>query len=284
MQVDLLGPVSIMRTFATPATVERTAEHVARSTARLAFLVMPIDGEMRSWHYGREMSLGEGDFALYDSAAPCRLLLASDNEAISLAIPYRLLTLHIPEPDGLFARRISGRDGFGTAVSTMLRGVWRHVEQGLPAELGPNVAKTLLDLLATCYALEAGTDAAESSMARTRRAQVKRHIESRLRDPDLNAVTIAEALHLSPRYVRMVFAAEGESVSAYILRRRLEECARQLGDRLWQGRSITETALQWGFTSVAHFTRSFKGHFGVTPSWYRRAGSAVGAGQPQHER
>jgi AraC-like DNA-binding protein len=68
----------------------------------------------------------------------------------------------------------------------------------------------------------------------------------------------------------MVFAAEHESISDYILRRRLEECAVQLGNVLWTGRSITEIAFDWGFSSMAHFTRAFKERFAVTPSEYKR--------------
>jgi AraC-like DNA-binding protein len=75
----------------------------------------------------------------------------------------------------------------------------------------------------------------------------------------------------SPRYVRMVFAAENEHPSAYVLRRRLDEYAEQLCHKLWLGRSITETAFDWGFTSPACFTRTFKQQFGVTPTAYRHA-------------
>jgi AraC-like DNA-binding protein len=80
-------------------------------------------------------------------------------------------------------------------------------------------------------------------------------------------------LGLSPRYTRMVFSAEGESVSDYIMRRRLEECAHQLTSAPWNSRSITETAFDWGFSSMAHFARSFKEKFAATPTEYRRGRS-----------
>jgi AraC-like DNA-binding protein len=68
----------------------------------------------------------------------------------------------------------------------------------------------------------------------------------------------------------MVFTAEGEGIAEYIRRRRLEECASQLRNAVWQGRSITDTAFAWGFSSMAHFTRAFKERFAVTPTEYRR--------------
>ncbi len=68
----------------------------------------------------------------------------------------------------------------------------------------------------------------------------------------------------------MIFASGNETVSAYILRRRLEECARQMADPTWNGHSITEIAFAWGFNSAPHFTRSFRDRYGVAPREYRR--------------
>jgi AraC family transcriptional regulator, positive regulator of tynA and feaB len=118
--------------------------------------------------------------------------------------------------------------------------------------------------------MEHKTDVGESAVATARRAQIKLYIENRLRDSDLSPASVAEHFGVSSRYIRMLFAGEGESCSAYILRRRLEECAQQMISPLWQGHTITETAFRWGFNSLAHFTRAFRDHYGVTPGEYRR--------------
>jgi AraC-like DNA-binding protein len=60
-------------------------------------------------------------------------------------------------------------------------------------------------------------------------------------------------------------------MSAYILRRRVEECARQMSDPNWSGHTLTEIAFSWGFNSAAHFTRSFREQFGSAPRDYRRS-------------
>ncbi|MEI9891797.1 MAG: helix-turn-helix domain-containing protein [Caulobacteraceae bacterium] len=92
-----------------------------------------------------------------------------------------------------------------------------------------------------------------------------------MRDPELRPGVIASQLKLSSRYLRMIFASSREKVSAYILRRRLEECARQMADPRWRGHSITEIAFAWGFNSAPHFTRSFRERYGVSPRQFRRA-------------
>ena len=111
---------------------------------------------------------------------------------------------------------------------------------------------------------------AASPIVNGRQAKVKLYIEQHLRDPQLSPRSIAEHLQLSSRYLRMIFATTNEPASAYILRRRLEECARQIGDARWRGHSITEIAFAWGFNSAPHFTRSFRDRYGVSPRHYRR--------------
>lgn len=59
-------------------------------------------------------------------------------------------------------------------------------------------------------------------------------------------------------------------MSAYILRRRLEECARQIGNPAWNAHTLTEIAFSWGFNSAAHFTRTFRERYGLAPREYRR--------------
>jgi AraC-like DNA-binding protein len=176
----------------------------------------------------------------------------------------------MPDADALFGLCLSGRHGLGPLLASTVRSIWTHLRQGMPAQLGDGVAKGLLDFVAAAYAME-HRPRVESSAASARRSQIKRFIERHLRDSDLTAQSVAERLGLSSRYTRLVFAAEGESVSSYILRRRLEECAHQLTNALWNRRSITETAFEWGFSSMSHFTRSFKDRFDVTPTEYRRS-------------
>jgi AraC-like DNA-binding protein len=108
-----------------------------------------------------------------------------------------------------------------------------------------------------------------------RRIQAQRYVEMHLRDPQLAPPAVARALHISPRYLRMLFEGERESIACYILRRRLEECARALASPLQQGRTITEIAFASGFNSAAHFTRTFHERYAVTPSQFRRSSAGV---------
>ena len=89
---------------------------------------------------------------------------------------------------------------------------------------------------------------ADAAITGARRVQIKRYIEANLRNPDLSVRMVASAFSISPRYLHILFTSENETVSSYILRRRLEECGKQLTDMMWQRRTITEIA--FGITSA----------------------------------
>jgi AraC-like DNA-binding protein len=98
--------------------------------------------------------------------------------------------------------------------------------------------------------------------------------EAHLRDPHLNPTTVARACKITARYLHHLFSTESETVTQYIQRRRLEECARALIAAPVRGRLVTDIAFDYGFNSLTHFGRVFRHQFGLTPSEYRRGGAA----------
>jgi AraC-like DNA-binding protein len=86
----------------------------------------------------------------------------------------------------------------------------------------------------------------------------------------LTAESVAHGVHLSPRYLRAIFADSGERVSDYIRRRRVEECARKIRDPAWASHSLMKIAFSSGFNSAAHFSRCFRDRYQVSPREYRR--------------
>ncbi|MEO8306617.1 MAG: helix-turn-helix transcriptional regulator [Pseudomonadota bacterium] len=61
----------------------------------------------------------------------------------------------------------------------------------------------------------------------------------------------------------------GESLSAFLLRRRLERAASLLCSTDYANRTIMEIALECGFNSASHFGQKFREPYRVTPSAYR---------------
>lgn len=94
------------------------------------------------------------------------------------------------------------------------------------------------------------------------------YIEEHLTDnPSLEDV--AASCHFSEFHFHRIFSAlMKETLNSYIARRRMELAANYLA--FHPKLSITDIALECGFSSGANFAKAFKQHFGYTPSEIRK--------------
>ncbi|MEG3146781.1 helix-turn-helix domain-containing protein [Sphingomonas sp. RT2P30] len=265
-----LGPLRIARLTCAKTGIERGAAHIARTASPTYFLMLQIRGSGEISHYGNTITLAEGDCVLCDSVAPLKIKFAGDVEALFLKVAASTLKEHLPSPECFCGRALRAGEGLTATAVGMALSLFGHLEAGLSLHYQERVARHLLDIIATAYALAFDTPASRSAIVSSRCATVKLFIEQHLRDPELTPSSIAARMKLSSRYLRMIFASENETVSAYILRRRLEQCARQIADPAWRGHSMTEIAFGWGFNSAPHFTRTFRDRYDMPPREYRR--------------
>jgi AraC-like DNA-binding protein len=93
-----------------------------------------------------------------------------------------------------------------------------------------------------------------------------------LRDPDLSIDQISITLGCTKRYLHMLFSDRGMTVSDYIWRARLLNCRQELEKQ--GGKTITDVAFSWGFSSSSHFSRVFRNYFGIAPSSIHKAQNA----------
>jgi AraC-like DNA-binding protein len=94
-------------------------------------------------------------------------------------------------------------------------------------------------------------------------------IEVQLGEGDLTLQQVAEQQHVSARYIQKLFQQASLSFSQYLRQRRLEHCRADLGSLTHRNLSISEICFRWGFNDAAHFSRSFRADYGVTPRAYR---------------
>jgi len=265
-----VGPIRIARMRLDAGALVRGPRHINPAAHRTYTFVLQTAGEGTFSHYGHEARLEAGDLALCDSAAPHVYRVQQPAEILMLRVPASVLKEHLPSPEFYCGRHLAAAQGLTSAVAALVLDACSRAGHGLSTEFQSRVARHLLDLVATSYAIAFETVGTTSSVISGRHAKVRLYIEQHLRDPQLSPCTIATGLKLSSRYLRMIFASSSETVSAYILRRRLEECARQMSDPRWRGHSISEIAFAWGFNSASHFTRSFRDRYGVSPRHYRK--------------
>jgi AraC family transcriptional regulator len=96
---------------------------------------------------------------------------------------------------------------------------------------------------------------------------VLNYIDTHLAE-EMSVETLAGVACFSVFHFHRLFTAMmGESLSAYIRRLRLEWAANNL--EAYREMSVTEIALNCGFSSSATFARAFKQHFGLSASAWR---------------
>jgi AraC-like DNA-binding protein len=139
-------------------------------------------------------------------------------------------------------------------------------------EMRQAVAAHLHDLIA--LALGAARDGAAIATRRGLRAArlqaIKADILQRLGDPLLGIASVARRAGVTPRYVQLLFEAEGVTYSEFVLAQRLLHVHRMLLDPCRSGSSISALAYEAGFGDVPYFNHAFRRRFGAAPTDVRQ--------------
>jgi AraC-like DNA-binding protein len=269
IHVGALAALRFARLACSGSAIDRTPADSAGAGGHSYTVIVQLAGTGILSQYGHHATLSTGDMALCDNAAPHTHSMGERSELIMLRIPAADLREHLPAPEHFCGRRLSAVEGMTCTAASLIINLCRQVESHLPLAVQECLARQVLEMVALSFTLAFENLIAASSVVGGRHAKARLFIEQNLRDPELGPRSIAHSLKVSSRYLRMIFASASESVSSYILRRRLEETARQLSDPRWRGRSICEIAFGWGFNSAPHFSRSFRERYGMSPRQYR---------------
>ncbi len=265
------GGLRIAEVRSEPATIRHTLAQIAGSTQASYFLVMQLEGTSHNRQSEREARLLPGDFTLCASTLPYEMRLPVSARRLVLGVGDGLLRRHLACPENVLGVRMLGNRGMSGLLSDFIRSLWACRHESWDPAVTLRMSYTVLDLIAAAYSVSPHAQCEHSSLVTAHRARIVSYIEAHLRDADLNPPQIAKACRITPRYLHHLFTQETETVTQYIQRRRLEECARALIAAPVRGRLVTEIAFDYGFNSLTHFGRVFRNHYGITPSEYRRA-------------
>ena len=270
-----IGEVSLAEDCSAAQTVHHTRAHVARTRSALFLLSLQLSGESRNLQHGREAFLKPGDLTLLDTTRPYEILFPDSHRALVLNIPDTLLRRWVGFPEGLVAIPVRAASGVAALLSRFLRNFWVACHEDLDAAAAARVTPAVLDLLGAAYADVPRAYGERRSVATAQRIRIIDHIETHLRDPALTPTRIADSCRITPRYLHHLFAASDETVGRYLLRRRLEECARALVSTVHLGRPVGAIAFDHGFNNATHFGRAFRNKYGMTPREYRELHSGA---------
>lgn len=228
-------------------------------------LIMQIDGRSELQQGGEHVDIGAGNAVVYDPTRPYMLINSTPVSLLLLQLPRRafsraaLARLNRPFMAG------SAQAGLQQIVTSLARTTLSELA-GLDPEARDVLGSTLVNLVVTMLAPSAQHDLAIVTL----RERAKSYIAANLARHELSVADIARHMGCTARYVFKAFQSEQTTPAGYLWSCRLER-ARQCLSRGDGHRSISEIAFSLGFSSSAHFSRTFRKAYGSSPREYRQA-------------
>jgi len=268
MRSRVLDRMSIVEVTATSHEVHRTPALIAQAHERYFKLNLQLEGTGLLIQDNREAVLQPGDLAIYDTNRPYTLAFEDTTRIMVLMFPCDAVSLPTDYVGQLAAVRM-GSGGLSGLVGQFIRQLSENLDV-LAGPSGSRLATNALDLVSTMLHAEMDIKPDRMKPQALLAVSVREYIEANLSDPLLSPASIAAAHFISTRHLHNVFHESGTTVASWIRTQRLEGARRDLRDPLHAGQPVGAVAARWGFLDAAHFSRTFRDAFGVSPSEWRK--------------
>ena len=228
-------------------------------------LVYARRGALKTRVGGKRFTVRPGDFVLLDNTRFYQMEMDTAHEALDLMMPLGWLDRYLPDPGALLGRPMSGREGWGAPLGSLLETMAEGIDKTpLPRPMIAEQVGTLLTL-ATGFHEPATESRHRGQLAR----RILRRLETDFADPDLSPEGLAAELGISKRYLQQLLAGSGTSFVQELTATRLDRASDMLSDPRASGLSVGEIAFRCGFLDPGYFARAFRKRFGRTPTEWR---------------
>jgi AraC-like DNA-binding protein len=237
-------------------------------------LTTHLSGASLAFQVGRECRLGPGDATLKSSSDVGGHDMLGPTQYLTLRVPRRRLNGMAVKPEDALARVIPASTEALCLLVDYVQAALRRPRLASP-QLSQLFTSHVHDLIALAVGATRETSdmAIGRGLAAARLSAIKSDIIAGLGSERLDVAGIAKARGVTPRYVQMLFEADGTTFTKYVLERRLGRARRRLLDPVFSHWTISAIAFDAGFGDLSYFNRVFRRTFGATPSEIR-AGTA----------
>jgi acetamidase/formamidase/AraC-like DNA-binding protein len=198
------------------------------------------------------------------------LLFQRDMRAIGLSVTTEAFHGRKTGHTGRIEPRAMAPRGFAGVLANMLEQAAQSLDALSDAEWNA-VAQGLADLL-FAFTERLAAPLSDNGGTTTKAAMLNRicqMIERNLDDPGLTPARAAQAAGISERYVQKLFEGIGDNFTHYIRERRLQRACSDLASPAEAHHTISQIAYRYGFGDSAHFSRTFRHRFGLSPREFR---------------
>lgn len=272
LEAHHLGAVLLARCSGVSQRFERKLSHILIDGGDTVMVVIELeDSGWRGDYDGRAAGGHMGQIRLVDMARPFSLS-TGPYSSFYVMIPRALL-----EEQGKldFHGLVVSEDSVsGRLLAAHVKALGEVLDRMTPneAEAGARAMVALIGGAIAAHAEPAVDDPrpVEKMLLASGRQFVERHLD----DVELSPEAVRRHLGVSRSLLYKVFEPLG-GVSAFIQGRRLDQAFDAILHDGAEQHTLGEIAYRHGFRSDAHFSRAFRGRFGVTPGRLRRVGEAA---------
>ncbi|WP_291045083.1 helix-turn-helix domain-containing protein [Herbiconiux sp.] len=260
-----LPRLRVARVAATSHDVSRSAAHIAEAPVDGLVAYLALRGTSTFEVAAGRTVLSPGSMIVVDGDTPFRRSFPRGLAEYVVTVPRESLPA-LGAPDAGCRGEVAAVDlrspGRAAVAGAHLARLAATVT-GRPALADAELQSRMLDCLRSLL------DDEQPDAARLHAARAV--IAERFRDPELGAEEIAAAVSVSVRQLSRIFARSGQSVPQAIREARMRFARSRLSDAEHADLPLSALAVQSGFRSLAHFSRTYRARFGCSPSEHRLA-------------
>jgi AraC-like DNA-binding protein len=255
------GALNVKRIARTVATVR------ARPDDRMTLMINTTGTRNVIRHLGRELQYEHGSATLFSHVHPSEFLDVPPGPVLQIVMDHQRLSSRVPHLEDRLAVEARGNSDTLRLLINYSQ-LLLEDEQGFTKGLAELAAAHLVDLAALVLGADRdfAVHAHERGVRAARLASVLHIIKENFGDAGLSAAIIAARLGVTPRYVHLLLDESGKNFSQHLKERRLVAARDMLADLRKLNMKIADVACAVGFSDVAHFNRSFRARYGMTPS------------------
>ncbi|MFD3555605.1 helix-turn-helix domain-containing protein [Streptomyces goshikiensis] len=276
--ISAVGPLKVCSVRANATTIRRTPSLARDDMEPSVFVGLQLTGSSMVVQDGREALLEPGDMALYDTTRPYTLLNKDGIHQHFFRVPHAELAVPLATLDRATAVRLPRRDPLADLTATCLRRIARHQARSTASSAHGMVGagRPAIELLRALITARLGDHlSASGPLHDTLHVRILDYVRAHLGDHDLTPARIAAQHHVSRRCLYNTLSCKGICLGDWIRTQRLERCRDELAAPAALHRPISAIAWRWGFPNAAHFSRTFKHAYGLTPSDWRALHAAA---------
>lgn len=270
IEFSRIGGLDLTELRANVSRVRRTPLHASRSSEDYCLVQLQQAGKGVVCQDGRIAVVNPGDFVVYDCTRPYELMFEDEeHHVLVLRLPRSHLEQHVAGLEELTATTVAGDGAAGHLLLSMVGALRSQADRLHPAS-AQGVSDAITQMIAAgLRSLPQANSKRPSNLQAYHIARIKAFVKESLKDPGLSVASVAQAMRISPDHIARLFRAEPVPLSRLIWNWRLEACRRDLVDPRLANRSVSDIAFSWGFNDAAHFSRSFRETYNITPREWR---------------